>query len=69
MRIEQGIIVCRTCGKQYPIKIQQNKNCTVDYMGCNWCPECEYKAREDYREWYVYKSRKKVVDIKPLSMF
>lgn len=45
-------IHCKGCGKSYRVRRTAELPEWVEYLRCNFCPECEGRADEYYREWY-----------------
>lgn len=45
-------ITCDTCNKTWDVTRDKEAPKSAISMGCNWCPDCEDKAEEDYNEWY-----------------
>ena len=45
-------ITCDTCHKTHSVRRTSEIPEHVISMGCNWCPECEDRAKEYYEEWY-----------------
>lgn len=45
-------ITCDTCHLTIEVVRTSGIPDNVISMGCNWCPKCEDKADDYYREWY-----------------
>ncbi len=62
-------LICRGCGIEYDYETdiydlkRFAKNIgAIDYLACNWCPECEKQnIYECYREWPVFKRKPKQI--------
>lgn len=42
------------CGKKHEVDRTKEIPANVKSLTCNWCPDCESTAKEDYFEDYVY---------------
>lgn len=49
-------ITCENCGKTHDVKRTSEIPDWVISMGCNWCPDKDCHASEDYEEWYLPKN-------------
>ena len=47
-------ITCDTCCEIHEVSRTNEIPKHVISMGCNWCPNCEDRAKSYYKEWYNY---------------
>ena len=50
---------CRGCKRVFNNFRLKDIPDNVDYIACNFCPECEDNANDYWKEWYVYKRKNK----------
>lgn len=51
--MEQRIqLTCETCGKVHDLRKTKELPDHVFFMRCNWCIECEDRAKDYYEEWW-----------------
>ncbi len=50
---------CRGCKKEYTVTRTLDIPENIDRLECNWCPDCEDQAQEDWTEYWIRKWRRK----------
>ena len=52
---EQTIeITCEGCNETFTVIRDKDAPEDAISMRCNWCPNCEERAQDYYKEWYNY---------------
>ena len=52
-------MICQTCKVEYNLPRTPEIPDHIKRMKCNWCPACEDKANDEYKEWYAREPIKK----------
>lgn len=62
VKADEIIMTCKGCGEIHTLMRTPEIPDRIENMGCNWCPDCQDNAREDYREWHSRKPKIKLDD-------
>lgn len=52
-------IHCRQCKEISITKRSPDIPAKADYIACNWCPACEDRAKDYWKEWFVTRRKRK----------
>lgn len=55
--MEQIEIKCMGCKKVHKVERTSELKENIIALGCNWCPDCQDSAKEEYKEWYIFKRK------------